>query len=234
MRMPRCYHAGTGSVAESRRYGGWVRVRVFVEPQQGATYDQFLAVARVAEANRFDGFFRSDHFYPMGGDGLPGPTDAWITLAGLARETTRLRLGTFVTSATFRLPGPLAIAVAQVDAMSGGRSSSASVLDGLATSTRPTAFRSQPLRRALRSPGGSVGDRDRPLVHASRCNVQLLQSPLRAERQPGPAEADADAGTAHHYWRFRGEADPETGGRFASEFNLAFHGLDDTECSFNG
>ena len=57
----------------------------------------------------------------MGGDGLPGPTDAWVTLAGLARETSRIRLGTLVTAATFRLPGPLAISVAQVDQMSGGR-----------------------------------------------------------------------------------------------------------------
>jgi len=53
--------------------------------------------------------------------GLPGPTDAWVTLAGLARETSRIRLGTLVSAATFRYPGPLAIAVAQVDQMSGGR-----------------------------------------------------------------------------------------------------------------
>lgn len=98
-----------------------MRLRVFVEPQQGATYGQLLAVARTAEDCGFDGFFRSDHYLAMGGDGLPGPTDAWTTLAGLARETSRLRLGTLVTSATFRLPGPLAVTVAQVDAMSGGR-----------------------------------------------------------------------------------------------------------------
>jgi F420-dependent oxidoreductase-like protein len=98
-----------------------VLLRVFVEPQEGASYDQLLRVARHAEALGFDGFFRSDHFLAMEGDGLPGPTDAWVTLAGLARETTRLRLGTLLTSATFRLPGPLAIAVAEVDAMSGGR-----------------------------------------------------------------------------------------------------------------
>ena len=55
------------------------------------------------------------------GDGLPGPTDAWTTLAGLARDTDRLRLGTLVTPVTFRLPGPLAIAVAQIDHMSDGR-----------------------------------------------------------------------------------------------------------------
>ncbi len=99
-----------------------VALRIFTEPQFGATYDDQLAVAREAEALGYDAFFRSDHYLTMGpGLGEPGPTDAWITLAGLARETERIRLGTLVTAATFRLPGPLAISVAQVDAMSGGR-----------------------------------------------------------------------------------------------------------------
>ena len=98
-----------------------MQLRVFTEPQQGASYDDLLRVARKTEELGFDAFFRSDHYLAMGGDGLPGPTDAWLTLAGLARETERIRLGTLVTSATFRLPGPLAISVAQVDAMSGGR-----------------------------------------------------------------------------------------------------------------
>jgi F420-dependent oxidoreductase-like protein len=99
-----------------------MRLRIFTEPQQGATYDDLLAVARTAEELGFDAFFRSDHYLRMGdGDAGPGPTDAWITLAGLARQTSRLRLGTLVTASTFRLPGPLAIAVAQVDAMSNGR-----------------------------------------------------------------------------------------------------------------
>src|SRR3954452_1330222 len=99
-----------------------MQLRVFTEPQQGASYDDLLRVARATEELGFDAFFRSDHFHVMGqSDGLPGPTDAWLTLAGLARETRRIRLGTLLTSATFRLPGPLAIAVAQVDAMSGGR-----------------------------------------------------------------------------------------------------------------
>ena len=101
-------------------------LRIFIEPQQGASYDQQLAVAQEAERLGFDAFFRSDHYLRMGGDpggpeALPGPTDSWVTLAGLARETSRIRLGTLVNSATFRLPGPLAISVAQVDAMSGGR-----------------------------------------------------------------------------------------------------------------
>ncbi|MCE7080388.1 LLM class F420-dependent oxidoreductase [Streptomyces sp. ST2-7A] len=98
-----------------------MELRIFTEPQQGASYDQLLAVARATEDLEFGAFFRSDHYLAMGGDGLPGPTDAWITLAGLARETSRIRLGTLMTAATFRLPGVLAIQVAQVDAMSGGR-----------------------------------------------------------------------------------------------------------------
>ncbi|MBK6012926.1 LLM class F420-dependent oxidoreductase [Streptomyces sp. MBT53] len=97
-------------------------LRIFTEPQQGATYDTLLAVAKATEDLGFDAFFRSDHFLSMGsGDGLPGPTDAWLTLAGLARETKRIRLGTLMTAGTFRLPGVLAIQVAQVDQMSGGR-----------------------------------------------------------------------------------------------------------------
>ncbi len=96
-------------------------LRIFTEPQQGASYDQLLRMATATEELGFSAFFRSDHYLSMGGDGLPGPTDAWVTLAGLARETSRIRLGTLMTSATFRLPGPLAIAVAQVDQMSGGR-----------------------------------------------------------------------------------------------------------------
>jgi F420-dependent oxidoreductase-like protein len=99
-----------------------MRLCIFIEPQQGASYDDQLRIARRAEECGFDGFFRSDHYLVMGSrDGLPGPTDSWVTLAGLARETSKIRLGTLVSSATFRLPGPLAIAVAQVDAMSGGR-----------------------------------------------------------------------------------------------------------------
>ncbi|MEY8018723.1 LLM class F420-dependent oxidoreductase [Mycobacterium servetii] len=95
--------------------------RVFVEPQQGARYSDQLAVARAAEQLGFAAFFRSDHYVAMSGDGLPGPTDSWVTLGALARETSSIRLGTLVSSATFRYPGPLAIAVAQVDEMSGGR-----------------------------------------------------------------------------------------------------------------
>lgn len=98
-------------------------LRIFTEPQQGASYDDLLRIAQAAERLGFDGFFRSDHYLHMGDhvDGLPGPTDAWTTLAGLARETSRIRLGTLVSPVTFRHPGVLAIQVAQIDQMSGGR-----------------------------------------------------------------------------------------------------------------
>ena len=98
-----------------------MELRVFTEPQQGATYDDLVAVAKEAEALGYAAFFRSDHYLGMGTEGLPGPSDAWTTLAGIARETSSVRLGTMMTSATFRLPGPLAITVANVDQMSGGR-----------------------------------------------------------------------------------------------------------------
>lgn len=99
-----------------------MELRIFIEPQEGASYEQQLSVAQAAESHGFAAFFRSDHLLRIKpGSGLPGPTDSWVTLGALARETSRIRLGTMVTSATFRLPGPLAVAVAQVDAMSGGR-----------------------------------------------------------------------------------------------------------------
>jgi F420-dependent oxidoreductase-like protein len=99
-----------------------MELRIFAEPQEGASYDQQLAMALAAESHGFGAFFRSDHLLRIKpGSGLPGPTDAWVTLGALARETSTIRLGTLVTSATFRLPGLLAVAVAQVDAMSAGR-----------------------------------------------------------------------------------------------------------------
>ena len=99
-----------------------MELRIFVEPQQGASYREQLAVAQLAEQLGFDGFFRSDHYLRMGaGDPMPGPTDSWVTLGAIARETSTIRLGTLVASATFCLPGQLAVAVAQIDDMSDGR-----------------------------------------------------------------------------------------------------------------
>lgn len=147
-------------------------LRIFTEPQQGASYDTLLTVAKAAEDLGFDAFYRSDHYLRMGqGDGLPGPTDAWITLAGLARETKRIRLGTLMTAGTFRFPGVLAIQVAQVDQMSGGRVE-------LGLGSRLVRAGAQGLRHPLpqgevRPTGGAIGDRHRPVGHRGRQDVQL-------------------------------------------------------------
>lgn len=112
----------SSSAATASASSSSVSLRVFVEPQQGATYSDQLAVAKAAEDLGYEAFFRSDHYLKMGNvSGLPGPTDAWLTLAGLARETSSIRLGTLLTAITFRHLGPLAISMAQVDQMSGGR-----------------------------------------------------------------------------------------------------------------
>lgn len=198
---------------------------VFTEPQQGASYEDLLAVARTTEDAGFDAFFRSDHYLAMGDrDGLPGPTDAWITLAGLARETSRMRLGTLVTAATFREPGPLAIAVAQVDAMSGGR-----VEFGLGAGW----FEREHQAYGLRFP--DVGERfDR---FAEQLEVitglwatqggfsfkgehyQVTDSPglPKPAQRPGPPVIIGGVGARRT---------PDLAARFAAEFNVAFQPLD--------
>ncbi len=97
--------------------------RIFIEPQQGTSYAEVLAMASRSEELGFDGFFTSDHLLKMGdhSSGLPGPLDAWTTIAGLARDTERIRLGTLVSPITFHNPAHLALKVAQIDEMSGGR-----------------------------------------------------------------------------------------------------------------
>lgn len=200
--------------------------RIFLEPQQGATYDQQLAVAKAAEALGFSAIFRSDHYLAMNVDGLPGPTDAWITLAGIARETATIRLGTLVTSATFRHPGPLAIAVAQVDAMSGGR-----VEFGLGAGW----FEAE--HRAYGIPFPGLGERfdrlteqlemitglwttpaggtfDYPGAHYTVTDSPALPKPVQ---RPHPPIVIGGGGARRT---------PALAARFAAEFNLAFPALD--------
>ncbi len=99
-----------------------MKVRILLEPRYGATYEQLVAMAKTAEETGFDAFFRSDHYLGITADDTSlVPTDSWTTIGGLARETTRVRLGTLMTAATFRHPGQLAVVVATADAMSGGR-----------------------------------------------------------------------------------------------------------------
>jgi len=98
-----------------------MRYALMLEPQQGLSYEEQLAVARVVEAAGFEGLLRSDHYASFPGASDNPTSDAWAVLAGLARETSRIRLGALVSPVTFRLPGPFAKLVTTVDAMSGGR-----------------------------------------------------------------------------------------------------------------
>lgn len=207
-------------------------VRVFVEPQQGATYDQIAAAAAVAEECGFDGFFRSDHYLTMGGDGLPGPTDAWVTLAGLARDTRRLRLGTLVTSATFRLPGPLAISVAQVDAMSGGR-----VELGLGAGWYdeehraygipfpPMKERFDRLEEQLEIVTGLWSTPPGERFSFEGSHYSLVDSPAlpKPHQSPRPPIIMGGAGPVRT---------PRLAARFADEFNVPFHSVKDTGAQF--
>jgi len=204
-------------------------LRIFTEPQQGATYDQLLAVAQKAEECGFDAFFRSDHYQTIGGDGGVGSTDAWVTLGALARETTRIRLGTLVTPVTFRLPGPLAISVAQVDQMSGGR-----VELGLGTGWYDGEHSSYGI------PFPSVADRfdmleeqlaivrglwesTGPYSHAGK-HYQLTDSPAL----PKPAQAHVPIVMGG----FGKKKTPRLAATYADEYNVPFHPVADTAANF--
>jgi alkanesulfonate monooxygenase len=209
-----------------------MRVRIFVEPQQGADYARLLTVAQEVEALGFDAFFRSDHYLTMSGDGLPGPTDAWVTLAALARETSRIRLGTLVSSATFRWPGVLAITVAQVDAMSGGR-----VELGLGTGwfeAEHTAYgipfpplgeRFARLEEQLSIVTGLWDTPAGETYSFAGEHYQLADSPAlpKPVQRPHPPVIVGGGGASRT---------PRLAATFADEFNLAFHGVADTEAQF--
>ena len=209
-----------------------MKLRIFVEPQQGASYDQQVRVAQAAESSGFDAFFRSDHFLAMGGDGLPGPTDAWLTLGGIARETDRIRLGTMVTSATFRLPGLLAVQVAQVDDMSGGRAElglGAGWYDAEHTAHgvpfQPLAERFERLEEQLAiltgfwdTPVGQTFDFDGR-------HYQLKDSPglPKPVQKPHPPLIVGGGGP---------KRTPRLAATFADEFNIPFSSVADTEAQF--
>lgn len=205
-----------------------MRVRVFVEPQQGASFEQQLTVAQAAEELGFDGFFRSDHFLTMGGDGLPGPTDSWVTLGAVARETRRVRLGTLLTSATFRLPGPLAIAVAQVDAMSGGRVELGLGAGWFEAEHRaygvpfpPTAERFDRLEEQLEIVAGLWTTPPGATFSFEGRHYRLEESPAlpKPAQSPRPPIIVGGAGPVRT---------PRLAARFADEFNVAFRSLEET------
>ena len=209
-----------------------MRVRIFVEPQQGATYQQLLEVARATEAGGFDALFRSDHYLTMGGDGLPGPTDAWVTLAGLARETSRIRLGTLVTSSTFRWPGILAITVAQVDEMSGGRIElglGTGWYDGEHTAYGipfpPVGQRFERLEEQLNILTGLWTTPPGETFSFDGAHYQLKDSPAlpKPVQAPHPPLIVGGGGP---------KRTPRLAATFADEFNLPFSSLDDTVAQF--
>jgi F420-dependent oxidoreductase-like protein len=210
-----------------------MKLRIFTEPQQGADYDTLRRVALAAEELGFDAFFRSDHYLKMGeGSGLPGPTDAWVTLAGLALETSRIRLGTLVTAATFRLPGPLAVTVAQVDQMSGGR-----VEFGLGTGwfeAEHTAYgipfpplgeRFGRLEEQLAIITGLWGTEEGKTFSFEGEYYQLSDSPglPKPAQRPRPPVLLGGAGPRRT---------PRLAARFADEFNVPFHTLTDSAAAF--
>lgn len=206
--------------------------RVFVEPQQGASYNDQLAVAKAAESLGFSAFFRSDHYLAMSGDGLPGPTDSWVTLGALAVQTDTIRLGTMVTSATFRHPGPLAISVAQVDEMSGGRVEfglGAGWFDAehqaYAIPFPPLGERFDRLSEQLDIITGlwstPVGDTfDYTGAHYSVANSPGLPKPTQ---RPYPPIIIGGAGR---------KRTPALAAKFASEFNVAFRPLDELSTQY--
>ncbi|MFD8073077.1 LLM class F420-dependent oxidoreductase [Streptomyces sp. NBC_00510] len=205
-------------------------LRIFTEPQQGASYDTLLSVAKATEELGFDAFFRSDHYLKMGdADGLPGPTDAWITLAGLARETKRIRLGTLMTAATFRLPGVLAIQVAQVDQMSGGR-----VELGLGAgwyADEHTAYgipfpkeKFARLEEQLAIVTGLWGTPTGETFDFKGTHYTVENSPAL----PKPAQAKLPVLIGGHGAR----RTPRLAARYADEFNLPFGSLEDTAQQF--
>ncbi len=207
-------------------------LRIFVEPQQGATYQQQLEVAAAAEELGFDAFFRSDHFLTMGGDGLPGPTDSWVTLGGIARETERIRLGTLLTSATFRLPGMLAVEVAEVDAMSDGRIElglGAGWYDGEHTAYGvpfpPLGERFERLEEQYAILTGLWTAPDGEAFSYDGRHYQLKDSPAlpKPVQKPHPPLIVGGHGA---------KRTPMLAATYAAEFNLAFSSVSDTEAQY--
>ncbi len=209
-----------------------MKLRIFTEPQQGADYQTLRAAALAAEELGFDAFFRSDHYLAMGVPGRPGPTDAWATLAALAVETSRIRLGTLMSAATFRLPGPLAITVAQVDQMSGGR-----VEFGLGTGwfeAEHTAYgipfpplreRFDRLEEQLAIITGLWGTPEGEKFSFAGTHYQLADSPAlpKPAQHPRPPVLLGGMGTRRT---------PRLAARFADEFNVPFATVEDTAAAF--
>ena len=210
-----------------------MQLRIFTEPQQGAEYEALLRVAMAAEELGFDAFFRSDHYLKMGSvSGQPGPTDAWTTLAGIARETRRIRLGTLMTAATFRFPGPLAIAVANVDHMSGGRVELGlgagwyqQEHDAYGIPFPPLGERFERLEEQLEIITGLWATTTGETYSFDGAHYKLFDSPaLPKPLQARPPILVGGLGL---------KRTPRLAARFADEFNVAFRQLPETAAAFD-
>ncbi|HEY9522003.1 MAG TPA: LLM class F420-dependent oxidoreductase [Thermopolyspora sp.] len=211
-----------------------MKLRIFTEPQQGASYDDLLRVARAAEALGFEAFFRSDHYMRIGqGDPGPGSTDAWVTLAGLARETSTIRLGTLVSPATFRLPGPLALSVAQVDQMSGGRVELgfgagwyASEHNAYGIPFPPVKDRFARFAEQLEIVSGLWATPEGETYSFEGAHYRLVDSPAlpKPVQQPHPPIIIGGVGARRT---------PRLAARFAHEYNVPFRTLGDTVAAFD-
>jgi len=196
-----------------------------MEPRNGASYADILALARATEQAGFDAFFRSDHLLGGNPDNPEyKPTDCWTTLGGLARDTSRVRLGALMTASTFRAPGLLATIVASVDDMSGGR---AELGIGAAWYTRE--------HEAFGLPFPAVGERfdrleeqlaiitglwqanpDEGFSFSGRhYQVDNNRTPPRVTQQPHPPIIIGGGGPRRT---------PALAARYAAEFNAAYGG----------
>ncbi len=210
-----------------------MKLRIFTEPQQGADYQTLRAVALATEQLGFDAFFRSDHYLAIGGgSGLPGPTDAWATLAALAAATSRIRLGTMMSSATFRLPGPLAITVAQVDQMSGGRIEFGLGAGWFEAEHTAYGIPFPPLRERfdrfeeqLAIITGLWATPEGETFSFAGTHYQLKDSPAlpKPAQRPRPPVILGGAGPRRT---------PRLAARFADEFNVPFHTVQDSAAAF--
>ena len=210
-----------------------MKLRIFTEPQQGAAYETLLDVATAAEELGFDAFFRSDHYLKMGSvSGEPGPSDAWTTLAGIARETKRIRLGTLMTAATFRFPGPLAIAVANVDHMSAGRVELGlgagwyqQEHDAYGIPFPPLGERFERLEEQLEIITGLWATRVGETFSFDGAHYRVADSPaLPKPLQSRPPILIGGLGL---------KRTPRLAARFADEFNVAFRQLSETVAAFD-
>jgi F420-dependent oxidoreductase-like protein len=98
-----------------------MRVCLMIEGQEGVSWEEWKALATACDEYGYEALFRSDHYLSVMGRGDRGSLDAWTTLAALAAVTSRVRLGTLVSPATFRHPSVLAKSAVTVDRVSNGR-----------------------------------------------------------------------------------------------------------------